>query len=151
VIENRTAGAIRAGGMTTGRICLHAASGMTEREYRWAEWRLHRHGVRAPRPEALIRRAIVGVIDVLDIIEHSDSEWFGGPCGLVIENPLAIDPIPATGALGYFNWVAGGVLALPAPWMARYARPSGDAATLPLFDDLPPDPRETLQRPGRRK
>lgn len=150
VIENRTMGAIRAGGMTTGTICLHAASGMKEEEYRWGVWRLQKHGqTTTPRPDALVRRAIIGVVDVVEIITESDSEWFGGKAGLVLENPRAIDPIPAPGALGYFEWAAGGALEKPLPWMLRYDRPSGDAQTGSLFPDLEQSFREVPQRPGR--
>ncbi|MEM9552083.1 MAG: hypothetical protein AAGA05_12970 [Pseudomonadota bacterium] len=136
IIENRSAGAIRSGGMTTGTICLHAASGMTEAEYQWGVWRLQRHGVTAPRPDSLPRRAIIGTVEVVDIIDRSDSEWFGGEMGLVLENPRAIDPIPAKGKLGYFEWNAGGSLAPVLPWMRAYDRPGGDDGTLPLFPDL---------------
>lgn len=137
VIENRSAGAIRAGRMTTGRICLHAAAGMTRAEYDWAVWRLARHGVACPRPEALVRRAIVGTVEVTDIVSDSDSAWFGGKMGLVLADPRAVEPIPAAGALGYFAWEPGGAPAPPLPWMLRWDRPSGDAATGDLFDPAP--------------
>ena len=137
VIENRSAGAIRAGGMTTGTICLHAAAGMTRAEYDWAVWRLARHGVACPRPDTLVRRAIIGVVDVVDIVSESDSAWFGGQMGLVLENPRAIDPIPAAGALGYFAWQPGGAADPPRPWMIRWDRPQGDTGTPDLFDTAP--------------
>lgn len=150
-IENRTAGAIRAGGMGPGRICLHAAAGMTRREYEWAAWRLARHGVQAPRPDALPRSAIVGVVEVTDVVGHSDSPWFGGPCGLVLRHPLAVEPSPAPGTLGFFRWQPGGVLAPTAPWMTAWDLPTGDGRTMPLFDDLEPSyavpPGKPLFRP----
>ena len=74
LIENRSLGAIRTGGMVPGVICLHAASGMTEKEYRWGAWRLERHGVRCPRPDELVRGAIIGTIEVTGIVTESDSE-----------------------------------------------------------------------------
>jgi len=119
IIENRSEGAIRSGGMTTGRIALHAALGMREKEYAWGAWRLGEHGVRCPPPRELVRGAIIGAVDVVEIISQSESEWFGGQIGLVLENPVACDPIPAKGALGYFEWQAAGELAKPAPWMER--------------------------------
>lgn len=147
VIENRTMGAIRAGKMTTGTICLHAASGMKEDEYRWGLWRLAKHGVTAPRPDKLLRSAIIGIVDVVDIITESDSEWFGGKAGLVLENPVAIDPIPAKGALGYFVWQESGSLAKPTPWMLKFDHISGDAETPSLFPDLPPSFAEPPKKP----
>lgn len=74
VIENRSLGSIKAGRMTTGRICLHAASGMKEEEYRYAHWRLAQHGVTCPRPDMLVRGGIIGTVDVTGIITSSDSE-----------------------------------------------------------------------------
>ncbi|MEL6958631.1 MAG: hypothetical protein AAGL89_06720 [Pseudomonadota bacterium] len=137
VIENRSAGSIRAGGMDCRRIAIHAASAMKEKEYRWGAWRLERHGVRCPRPDALVRGAIIGAVDVVDIISESDSEWFGGQMGLVLEDPVPCDPIPAAGALGYFEWQRSHEFAPLVPWMMSWDRPNGDAATLDLFDDHP--------------
>ena len=148
-VENRSAGAIRAGGMGPGRICLHAAVGLTRREYDWGAWRLERHGVRAPRPEALPRGAIVGVVAVTEVVERSDSPWFGGPCGLVLADPRAVAPIPAPGALGYFRWRPGGALARPAPWMLAWDRPQGDARTAPLFEGLDLSFAAPPPKPGR--
>lgn len=148
-IENRSRGAIRSGGMKPGRIAIHAASGMGQKEYEWGVWRLRGHGVTAPRPEALVRSAIIGHVEVTEIVERSDSEWFGGPCGLVLRNPVAIDPIPATGALGYFAWERSGGFASPKPWMLIWDRPTEDDQTLSLFEDLAPSFRETPQRPSR--
>lgn len=129
-IENRTASAIRAGRMRPGPIALHAARGMTEREYRWGAWKLAQIGVHCPLPADLPRGAIIGAVDVTDIITDSDSPWFGGPRGLVLANPRSCDPIPATGALGYFAWESAGSALAPTPWMQRYSEAS-------LFDTLP--------------
>ncbi len=150
IIENRSLGAIRSGGMRTGRICIHAASEVKEDEFRWGVWRLQRHGVTPPRPDDLPRRAIIGTVDVVDIIDHSDSEWFGGPWGLVLENPVPIDPIPAKGALGYFEWVAEGALTPVKPWMRRYDLANGDDQTNSLFPELEQSFRETPTRPRRK-
>ncbi|MEM8978977.1 MAG: hypothetical protein AAGD04_05800 [Pseudomonadota bacterium] len=130
VIENRSAGAIQSGQMDCRRIALHAAAGMREKEYRWGAWRLEQHGVRCPLPKDLVRGAVIGAVDVVDIVSESSSEWFGGQMGLVLENPVACTPIPAKGALGYFAWAASGRLAEPAPWMTRLSDELG------LFPDL---------------
>lgn len=151
MIENRSLGAIKSGGMTTGTIALHAASQMSEEEYRWGVWRLQKHGVTdTPRPEALVRRAIIGTVDVIDIITESDSAWFGGQAGLVLANPVAIDPISAPGALGYFRWSPQGDVAAAKPWMLRYDHNQGDNQTGSLFPDLEQSFKDTPQRPGRK-
>jgi len=141
VIENRSAGAILSGGMDCRRIALHAAIGMTRDEYLWATWRLDRHGVRCPAASDLVRGAIIGAVDVVDIISESESEWFGGQMGLVLERPVACDPIPAKGALGYFEWTREGDLAAPLPWMKKHQGGAG------LFDDLPPSFRDPPRKP----
>lgn len=137
-IENRSLGSIRAGKMDCRTICIHAASSMRQDEYRWGAWRLNKHGVTCPRPDELVRSAIIGVVDVTDIITQSDSEWFGGQAGLVLENPRAIAPIPATGALGYFRWKRGRAFAPVQRWMRLWDRANGDRATGDLFTELPP-------------
>ena len=147
VIENRSLGSIRAGRMDCRTICIHAASGMRQDEYRWGLWRLGKHGVRCPRPDELLRSAIIGVVDVVDIIEESDSEWFGGDAGLLLENPRAVEPIPAAGALGYFEWQKGETFAPVQPWMSRWDRANGDAATGNLFADGPPSFAEAPDKP----
>lgn len=138
VIENRSLGAIRAGNMTTGTICIHAASGMKEDEYRYGLWRLERHGVRCPRPDALPRGAIIGTVEVTDIVTESDSEWFGGQAGLVLQDPKPIDPIPAKGALGYFTWEPADDFSPAKAWMHRFDRPGGDSETGDLFPEEAP-------------
>ncbi|MEM7520622.1 MAG: hypothetical protein AAF307_06245 [Pseudomonadota bacterium] len=137
VIENRSMGSIRAGNMTPGRICIHAASGMKEDEFRYGHWRLARHGVTCPRPDALPRAAIIGTVTVTEIITQSDSAWFGGDAGLVLADPKPIEPIPASGALGYFEWQRGERFAPVKPWMTRFDAPSGDRKTRELFEGAP--------------
>ena len=142
VIENRSLGSIRAGRMTCRRIAIHAATGMKKDEYLWAVWRLERHGVRCPAAADLVRGAIVGAVDVVEIVTESDSEWFGGQAGLVLENAVACEPIPATGELGYFKWERRGALAPVPAWM----RQDGEG-TSALFDDLPPGFRDAPRKP----
>ncbi len=149
MIENRSLGSIRAGRMTTGMICIHAATGMKEDEYRYAHWRLARHGVACPRPDQLIRGGIIGTVEVTGIITESDSEWFGGEAGLTLANPSAIEPIPSTGALGYFKWTQTESFAPVKPWMKRFDINSGDDRTLPLFPDAEPSYKTPPKKPWR--
>ena len=136
-IENRTMGAIRAGRMGPGRICIHAAAGLKEDEFRYLYWRLEKHGVQCPHPQDLPRGAIIGTVDVTGIITQSDSEWFGGKAGLTLANPAPCAPIPAPGALGYFEWTAGGSLAAPTRWMTRWGKATADDQTGEMFPDAP--------------
>ena len=137
-VENRSAHSVRAGGMAPGPIAIHAAAGMRRAEYDWAVWRMARDGVAVPRPEDLPRRAVLGRVRVTAIVEASDSPWFGGPLGLVLAAPEAVEPIPAAGARGYFAWSPGGALAPVPAWMRAW-----DGGAAPgLFDDLGRDAAE---------
>jgi hypothetical protein len=132
-VENRSLGSIRAGRMKPGRIAIHAAIGMKQAEYDYLVWRWAKDGVTVPRPDALPRRAIIGSVEVTGIVTESDSPWFGGVAGLTLRDPVACDPIPAAGALGYFEWEESGALAEPLPWMRAW----GGAVEGGLFGDLP--------------
>lgn len=147
IIENRTLGSIRAGGMTPGRICIHAAAGMKEDEYRYLHWRMGQHGVICPRPDALLRGAIIGTVEVTEIITQSDSPWFGGTAGLLLTGPEPVDPIPASGALGYFEWTRGQEFAQVKPWMKRFDRANADLSTGELFPDASPSYKKPPQKP----
>jgi hypothetical protein len=149
-IENRSGGAIRSGNMRTGRICIHAAAGLKRDEFHWGYWRLARHGVQCPRPEDLPRGAIIGTVEVVDIIDQSDSEWFGGPMGLVLQHAQMVDPIPAKGALGYFPWKPGGACAATLPWMQSFDPMTSTSDQPTLFDDLPVAFASDPTRPRRK-
>ena len=150
VIENRSLAAIRAGNMTPGTICIHAAAGMRQDEYHWGAWRLAKHGVACPSPANLPRGGIVGVVDVVEIVTQSTSEWFGGEAGLRLANPKPVEPIPAKGALGYFRWSASDKMAPTLPWMSRYGSPDNAESlfgVLPVqFEVEPPKPFRNARR-----
>ncbi|MEM1272485.1 MAG: hypothetical protein AAGF88_01640 [Pseudomonadota bacterium] len=139
-IENRSLGAIRSGRMDVGRIALHAASGMTRKEYDWALWRMTQDGISVPLPSDLPRRAIVGSVEVSEIVTESDSPWFGGKSGLRLRQASPVKPIAAPGALGFFRWSPGGALAPTLAWMETYAPPG-------LFDTLPRQFRKPPEKP----
>ncbi|MEO1264912.1 MAG: hypothetical protein AAFV26_04305, partial [Pseudomonadota bacterium] len=126
-------------------------------EFRYLYWRLEKHGVQCPHPQDLPRGAIIGTVEVTGIITQSDSEWFGGQCGLVLANPVAVEPIPAKGALGYFAWQRSGDFAPVKPWMraAMWRTGREEAAgkmgeTGDLFPDLAPSFADTPERPSRK-
>ncbi|WP_224816528.1 hypothetical protein [Hasllibacter sp. MH4015] len=141
-VENRSLGSIRAGRMEPGRIAIHAAIGMKQDEYAYLVWRWAKDGVATPRPDLLPRRAIIGSVEVVEIITESDSPWFGGEAGLLLRDPVPCDPIPAAGALGYFEWRQGSAIADPLPWMRDWGAAEGG-----MFDDLPVQFRETPVKP----
>lgn len=59
---------------------------------------------RQPREEELVRGAIIGLVDVVDVVEHDRSRWFSGPLGWVLRNPRPLRrPIPYRGGLGLWK------------------------------------------------
>jgi hypothetical protein len=57
-------------------------------------------GVKLPPESDLVRGAIIGVVDLVGVVEHSRSKWFSGPFGFVLANARARDrPVPCKGRL----------------------------------------------------
>ena len=55
-------------------------------------------------PQNLPRGAIIGEVDILDCVSRSKSQWFFGPYGFLLANPVAYEkPIPMKGHLGFFE------------------------------------------------
>ncbi len=46
---------------------------------------------------------IIGIAEIVDCVDNSDSEWFFGPFGFVLDNIKPIDFIPIKGKLGFFE------------------------------------------------
>lgn len=140
-IENRSRFAVTKGDMKPRRIAIHASLGMTRVDYEDAAEFMATLGVVCPLPDRLTRGAIVGCATVTAIVGEHNSPWFFGPRGLVLADQVAIDPIPAVGALGYFRWSPSSKpLEKPKPWMVMkteeevITKPPIDPAFLPLFD-----------------
>jgi hypothetical protein len=50
------------------------------------------------------RGGIVGMAEIFDCVEVSESEWFVGRYGLLIRNARPVEFIPVKGGLGFFDW-----------------------------------------------
>lgn len=118
-IENRSWQAVNHGLTVRGPIALHAAKGMTKPEYDKAAEFMGSIGVDCPPAVDLWRGAIIGTVEVVDVVRDSVSPWFFGPRGLVLQNPQPLTPAPVLGALGYFDWQSRRADAFPEPakWM----------------------------------
>lgn len=135
-IENRGHVAITKGGMKRGRIVIHASKGMTQEEYASACDFMRSINVLCPPPGALIRGAVVGSVEVVDIVTRSASPWFFGPRGLVLANAQACEPIACSGALGYFEWKESGAIEQSLKWMlpkSDEVRPTSAQPSADLF------------------
>lgn len=141
-IENRSWQAVNHGLRQRGRIAIHAAKGMTRREYEDTAEFLDELGIVCPSARDLARGGIIGSVEVVDVVSDSASPWFFGPRGLVLRDPRPCEFVPALGALGYFEWkrAAASVVPLPAGWMlAANVEPTRKSevapVALPLFDN----------------
>lgn len=98
-----------------GPVCIHAAKGMTERE--WEEAMafidnafpvslVSQIGRRRSASGSLDakRGGIIGVAEIVDCVDASDSPWFFGRYGFVLRNARPVEFIPVKGALGFFDW-----------------------------------------------
>lgn len=118
-IENRSWQAVNHGLEVRGRIVLHAAKGMTKAEYDEAATFMSSIGIDCPPPADLWRGAVIGSVEVVDVVSSHSSPWFFGPRGLVLRNPQSFAPEPVAGALGYFDWQSRRSEDFPKPakWM----------------------------------
>lgn len=59
-------------------------------ELDWENVRLHRGG-------------IIGMAEIVDCVTHSNSRWFNGPRGFVVQNARLVVPFGYRGQLGFFD------------------------------------------------
>lgn len=149
-IENREghSPALKCQARLGDRIAIHASGTMTRAEYENARsFMIEKCGVTCPPPDELVRGAIVGSVRITAIVKKSDSPWWMGPHGIVLEDPEPCEPIAVGGQLGYFNWQAAShrvALCETKPWMKTWpARPGAkrkepeDLPGLPLLEGAP--------------
>ena len=99
-IENRT-------WMThyRGPLYIHAGMNMHDRSIEEIE---RQFKITIDR-KAMTLGAIVGRVDLVDVVTQSRSSWFEGPFGFVLRNPEIIKPIPCRGRMGLFDVPASGL------------------------------------------
>jgi hypothetical protein len=80
-----------------GVVAIHAGSG-TDPLNEWPR------GVRKPKNGELIHGAIIGIVEIVGVVERHDSKWFRGPLGWLLRKPqpLAV-PIHCRGHLGLWR------------------------------------------------
>jgi rhodanese-related sulfurtransferase len=61
-----------------------------------AEW-IHSRFFRYPLREEMTFGAIVAVAQLVDVVRESPSKWFVGPVGWVLDDVVAIEPVPCRG------------------------------------------------------
>ena len=106
------------------RVCIHASAGMSQKQYEDARDFMISIGVNnVPRPDELIRGAVIGSVFVERIVNDSEDPWFFGPHALEVSTPYAREPKGLTkGALGSFRWQeTTEPLLEPKPWMKKWS------------------------------
>lgn len=92
-----------------GRFLIHAAAGMTKAEYQNAYEFCRAAGVIKPpygfpfNPDMLQRGGIVGAATITDCVAQSDSPWFCGEYGFVLQDAAPCTFVPYRGQLGWFD------------------------------------------------
>ena len=82
-----------------GRLYIHASGQMHRTPAAELEGQFN---IKIDR-SALTLGAIIGHVDLVDVITQSPSPWFEGPYGFVLANPSIIRPVPALGRLRIYN------------------------------------------------
>lgn len=79
-----------------GRFLIHASKGIDQRAMREYKHLL-------PPKEDLIGGAIIGSVELVDMVTKSDSPWFLGPVGFVLKDPEPCVPMILKGKLSFFD------------------------------------------------
>ena len=91
-----------------GPVCIHAAKGGTSADFNAAAtligWEKMQPG---PSLRDYQRGGIVGVAEIVGCVDASESPWFFGRYGFVLQNARPVDFVPVKGALGFFDWRKG--------------------------------------------
>ena len=91
-----------------GRFLVHASKGMTKADYMAAlevvsgaaSFEVLRG---LPMMEDLQRGGIVGSVELVDSVDHSDSPWYTGDKGFVLRDPKPLPFAPFRGQLQFFQ------------------------------------------------
>lgn len=86
-----------------GPVLIHAGKTMRRRDYDECANEAFYLGVEVPEFADLDRGGIVGQAEIIDCVTESDSLWFTGPHGLVLQNARPLPFQPCKGALGFFT------------------------------------------------
>jgi hypothetical protein len=83
-----------------GTFLIHASKKIDSYGY---DFILNRFGIVPPKKNEIDRGGIVGVAEIVDCVDCSNSGWFCGKYGYVLRNPKPIEIIRINGQLGFFE------------------------------------------------
>lgn len=94
-----------------GRFLIHASAGMAELEYYRACHFMKQRGVLGDWSggedsaiDQIARGGIIGVADIIDCVDSSDSPWWIGPRGFVVANARPLPFIACKGTVTPLFW-----------------------------------------------
>ncbi len=82
-----------------GRFLIHTGKGFDDDGFEY----LIDEGFRVPDPAKLPRGGLVGSAVIRDCVQASDSRWFFGPYGFVLQGAKEMPFIPWRGERGFFD------------------------------------------------
>lgn len=87
-----------------GRVMIHASKNFDAEDYHWLLDNASRLSIVVPTKHGFTFGALLGEVDIIDCVRVHASQWFFGPYGFVLVNPVLYDmPIPMRGQLGFFE------------------------------------------------
>lgn len=88
-----------------GLFLIHASMQWDKNWWDWSSKYTKDHLIRIPMPkkEKMQFGGIIGYATITDCVQKSDSPWFVGPNGFVIEKPHPLPFTPCKGSLGFFQ------------------------------------------------
>ena len=88
-----------------GRLLIHASKTWDQEGYEYVKFHTIEPEIQLPtEKEEYDFGAIIGVVSMVDCVDHHPSKCFSGPWGFVFEAPeVWADPIPYRGRLNIFD------------------------------------------------
>ena len=104
-IENRGAAlANRFRKLIGERLIICSGKNMSDTEYELAVVFMRELGAVPPHPDLMFYGCAIGSARVSAVVDHSESPWFRGPCGIVLSDARqAKEPLQIRGQLGIFS------------------------------------------------
>lgn len=87
-----------------GRIAIHTSLRYSQHEFETFNQFLRRNNLPVVSRTELICGAIIGSVELVECLNHSDSPWFRGKFGFVLRNPIRLtSPIFQSGSAGLWE------------------------------------------------
>lgn len=86
-----------------GSVLIHASKGMTRGEYEQCRDMAEDLGVTIPAFIYLERGGIVGIVNITGCVTNSESPWFFGKYGFILDDANTLPFRPLSGQLGFFD------------------------------------------------